>query len=59
MGLSGFPLIRYITDDFEAVLRAIKLTDPGYPLDLIVHTPAVPVLGGRIPGVMTVKDCRS
>jgi ClpP class serine protease len=45
MSLLGFPLMRYIDiNDSEAVLRAIQLTDPDYPIDLIVHTPGGLVL---------------
>jgi ClpP class serine protease len=45
MSLLGFPLMRYIdVNDSEDVLRAIKLTDPDWPLDLIVHTPGGLVL---------------
>ncbi len=45
MSLLGFPLMRYIDiNDSEAVLRAIKLTDPDRPIDLIVHTPGGLVL---------------
>ncbi|MCL5265124.1 MAG: hypothetical protein M1343_08035 [Chloroflexi bacterium] len=36
----GIPVARYIDiDDSEAVLRAIRLTDPEIPIDLILHTP--------------------
>jgi ClpP class serine protease len=45
MSLLGFPLMRYIDiNDSEEVLRAIQLTDPNYPLDLILHTPGGLVL---------------
>jgi ClpP class serine protease len=45
MSLLGFPLMRYIdVNDSEEVLRAIKLTDPDCPIDLIVHTPGGLVL---------------
>lgn len=45
MSLLGFPLMRYIDiHDSEEVLRAIKLTDPACPIDLIVHTPGGLVL---------------
>jgi ClpP class serine protease len=45
MSLLGFPLMRFIdVNDSEEVLRAIKLTDPGCPIDLIVHTPGGLVL---------------
>lgn len=40
MRLLGFPVMRYIDiNDSEQVLRAIQLTDPRLPLDLILHTP--------------------
>ena len=36
----GIPLSRYIDiDDSEEVLRAIRTTPPGVPIDLIMHTP--------------------
>lgn len=45
MSLLGFPLMRYIdVNDSEEVLRAIKLTAPDCPIDLIVHTPGGLVL---------------
>jgi ClpP class serine protease len=45
MSLLGFPLMRYIdVNDSEEVLRAIKLTDPDRPIDLIIHTPGGLVL---------------
>lgn len=40
MALLGFPVFRYIdVNDSEEVLRAIQMTDPEVPLDLILHTP--------------------
>lgn len=40
MRLLGFPLMRYIdVTDSEEVLKAIQLTDPETPLDLVLHTP--------------------
>lgn len=40
MSLLGFPLVRYIdVNDSEEVLRAIHMTDPAVPLDLVLHTP--------------------
>ncbi|HRJ69731.1 MAG TPA: hypothetical protein PK812_08985 [Beijerinckiaceae bacterium] len=40
MRLLGFPLMRYIdVTDSEEVLKAIQLTDPEVPLDLVLHTP--------------------
>jgi len=40
MSILGIPLIRYINiEDSEAVLRAIRLTDPDLPIDIILHTP--------------------
>jgi ClpP class serine protease len=45
MSFLGFPLMRYIdVNDSEEVLRAIKLTDPDWPVDLIIHTPGGLVL---------------
>jgi ClpP class serine protease len=40
MSLIGFPILRYIDiNDSEEVLRAIHLTDPDVPIDLVLHTP--------------------
>jgi ClpP class serine protease len=40
MSFLGFPVVRYIdVNDSEDVLRAIHLTDPEIPLDLVLHTP--------------------
>jgi ClpP class serine protease len=59
----GFPFARYIDiHDSEEVLRAIKLTDPNMPIDLILHTPGGLVLATeqialalcRHPGRVTV-----
>jgi ClpP class serine protease len=45
MSFLGFPVMRYIdVNDSEEVLRAIKLTEPDLPIDLIVHTPGGLVL---------------
>src|SRR6266404_8937242 len=45
MSFLGFPLMRYIDiNDSEEILRAIKLTDPDTPIDLIIHTPGGLVL---------------
>jgi ClpP class serine protease len=45
MSLLGFPLLRYIDiNDSEQVLRAIHMTDPEVPIDLILHTPGGLVL---------------
>jgi len=45
MSLIGFPLLRYIDiEDSEEVLRAIHMTDPDVPIDLILHTPGGLVL---------------
>ncbi len=45
MSLLGFPIFRFIdVDDSEAVIRAIHMTDPDLPLDLILHTPGGLVL---------------
>src|SRR4030081_2264377 len=45
MSFLGFPVFRYIDINYsEEVLRAIHLTDPEIPLDLILHTPGGLVL---------------
>lgn len=48
MSFLGFPVARYIDiQDSEQVLRAIKLTDPNVPIDLILHTPGGLVLASE------------
>ena len=48
LSLLGFPVFRYIDiDDSEALLRAIHLTDPNRPIDLILHTPGGLVLAAE------------
>ncbi len=48
MSFLGFPLMRFITvDDSEEVLRAIRLTPPAMPIDLILHTPGGLVLAAE------------
>jgi ClpP class serine protease len=45
MSLLGFPIFRYIDiDDSEEVIRAIHMTDPDMPLNLLLHTPGGLVL---------------
>jgi ClpP class serine protease len=45
MSLLGFPLLKYIdVNDSEEVIRAIHMTDPDMPLDIILHTPGGLVL---------------
>ncbi len=45
MALLGFPIFRFIDiNDSEEVIRAIHLTDPDIPIDLILHTPGGLVL---------------
>lgn len=40
LGFFGIPIFRYISiEDSEQVLRAIRMTPPEMPIDLIVHTP--------------------
>lgn len=40
MSLLGLPIIRYLDmNDPEEVMRAIQLTDPDMPVDLVLHTP--------------------
>jgi len=48
ISLFGLRLGRFIDiDDSEALLRAIELTDPSVPLDLVVHTPGGLVLASE------------
>jgi len=48
ISLLGFPLARYIDiQDSEEILRAIKLTAPEVPIDLILHTPGGLVLAAE------------
>ncbi|MBW1991022.1 MAG: ATP-dependent Clp protease proteolytic subunit [Deltaproteobacteria bacterium] len=63
MGFLGFPILRFIdVNDSEEVIRAIHLTDPEMPLDIILHTPGGLVLASlqiaralsRHPGKVTV-----
>lgn len=45
ISLLGIPVSRYISiEDSEQVLRAIRLTPPDVPIDLILHTPGGLVL---------------
>jgi ClpP class serine protease len=45
MAFLGFPILRYIdVHDAEEVIRAILLTDPSIPLDIVLHTPGGLVL---------------
>jgi len=48
ISLLGIPLARYLDiEDSEQVLRAIHLTPPDVPIDLIVHTPGGLVLAAE------------
>jgi ClpP class serine protease len=48
LALLGFPILRYIDiNDSEEVLRAIRLTAPDVPIDLILHTPGGLVLAAE------------
>jgi ClpP class serine protease len=45
MSFLGFPIVRYIDiNDWEEVVRAVHLTDPNVPIDLVLHTPGGLVL---------------
>ena len=45
----GIPIARFIDiNDSEQVLRAIKLTDPAVPIDLVLHTPGGLVLAAEL-----------
>jgi ClpP class serine protease len=44
----GIPLVRHIDiDDAESVLRAIRETPPGRPIEIVLHTPGGLVLAAR------------
>ena len=48
VSLLGVPVSRYIDiEDSEEVLRAIRLTPPGQPIDLVLHTPGGLVLAAE------------
>nr|WP_243664457.1 ATP-dependent Clp protease proteolytic subunit [Rhodothermus marinus] len=48
VSLLGIGIHRYISiEDAEEVLRAIRLTDPACPIDMIVHTPGGLVLAAE------------
>jgi ClpP class serine protease len=48
MALLGIPLFRYINiEDSEEILRAIRLTPPDMPIDIILHTPGGLVLASE------------
>jgi ClpP class serine protease len=45
MNFLGFPVMRYIDiNDSEDVMRAVEMTDPEVPIDLVLHTPGGLVL---------------
>jgi ClpP class serine protease len=45
MSFLGIPVFRYIdVDDSEQLMRAVDLTDPQVPIDLVLHTPGGLVL---------------
>lgn len=63
MSFLGFPLMKYIDiNDSEEILRAISMTDPEVPVDLVLHTPGGLVLAAtqiarainKHPGKVTV-----
>jgi ClpP class serine protease len=48
MSFLGFPIARYIDiEDSEDVLRAIRLTPPDMPIDILLHTPGGLVLAAE------------
>ncbi len=48
MSILGFPIVRYIDiQDSEELLRAIRLTEPEVPIDMILHTPGGLVLAAE------------
>jgi len=45
MSLLGFPVMKFIDiNDSEQVIRAIHMTDPDVPIDMVLHTPGGLVL---------------
>src|SRR5437899_6630771 len=45
MSLLGFPVYRFIdVNDSEEILRALHLTGPRVPIDIVLHTPGGLVL---------------
>ncbi|MDW8107731.1 MAG: hypothetical protein RMK45_09675 [Armatimonadota bacterium] len=48
LALFGIPLFRFISiEDSEEVLRAIRMTPPDMPIDIILHTPGGLVLASQ------------
>jgi ClpP class serine protease len=48
MSFLGFPVVRYIDiDDSESILRAIRDTPAGQPIEIVLHTPGGLVLAAR------------
>jgi ClpP class serine protease len=48
LSLLGLPLVRFINiEDSERILRAIHLTPPDMPLDIVVHTPGGLVIAAQ------------
>jgi ClpP class serine protease len=48
MSLLGFPVMRFIDiDDAESVLRAIRETPSGRPIEIVLHTPGGMVIAAR------------
>ncbi|HWP23274.1 MAG TPA: ATP-dependent Clp protease proteolytic subunit [Candidatus Binatia bacterium] len=59
MSFLGFPFFRYIdVNDSEEVIRAIHMTDPDVPLDIVLHTPGGLVLAS-LQIAMAIKRHRS
>jgi ClpP class serine protease len=56
MSLLGFPVLRYIDiNDSEEILRAVDLTEPRVPIDLVLHTPGGLVLAATQIAVAIAK----
>jgi ClpP class serine protease len=48
MSFLGFPVVRYIDiDDAESILRAIRETPAGQPIEIVLHTPGGLVIAAR------------
>jgi ClpP class serine protease len=59
MSRLGFPLVRFIDiDDAESVLRAIRETPQGRPIEIILHTPGMVIAARQIASALADHDAR-
>ena len=48
LSIFGFPISKYINiEDSEQLLRAVRLTPPDMPIDILLHTPGGLVLAAE------------